>query len=169
MAETALIETERLAIRPFTLDDIEHIYAHLSDPEVMRYYPHALSREECDSWLNKILEDYGTNGYGTFAVCLKETGEYVGQAGVMRRHRDGGEHFFLAYLIRRECWGQGYATETARALIRYGFETLRAPKVEALIACGNSASIRVAEKIGMTRAGTTVHLDAEHYIYEILK
>lgn len=162
-------ETERLKIRMFTPADLEDLYAQLSDPDVMRYYPAVLSEEECRNWLHGILRDYRTSGFGMLAVHLKETGEYVGQAGIMRRLMDGCEHHFLAYLMRKEFWGHGYASEAARRILDYGFQTLGIHKVEALIVPDNTRSIRLAERLGMHFDSTTQHQGREHRVYTLTR
>lgn len=167
MRDNIILETGRLSLRAFTDADFDDIYSHLSDPVVMRYYPSVPSREESETWLQGILRDYEANGFGMLAVHLRETGEYVGQTGVMRRLIGECEHHYLSYLMRREFWGQGYATEAARRVLDNGFETLGIREVEALIAPENTRSIRVAEKLGMQQESLTEHHGREHYVYVI--
>lgn len=169
MSNPILLQTERLILRPFTPADIEDLHAQLSDPDAMRYYHHPSSREESEKWLQGILSDYGTNGFGMLAGCLKETGEYAGQAGVMRRQIDGRERHYLAYLIRKDLWGNGYATEAARCVVDYAFNDLGIEKVEALIRPDNTASVRVAEKLGMQVESTTQQMGRGHHVYVLTR
>jgi [ribosomal protein S5]-alanine N-acetyltransferase len=164
-----LLETERLILRMFTPADLEDLHRQLSDPEVMRYYPKVSSREDSEKWLQGILKDYQSNGYGMLAVCLRDTGEYIGQAGVMRRLIDGCEHHYLSYLLCKESWGHGYATEAVQRILDYGFQTLDIHKVEALIRPDNARSIRLAEKLGMQHESTTEHAGRPHYVYTVTR
>ncbi|MEN6372582.1 MAG: GNAT family N-acetyltransferase [Armatimonadota bacterium] len=167
MDSSILLKTQRLTLRRFIQNDLDELFFQLSDPDVMRYYPATLSREECEKWLEGILRDYQTNGFGMLAVHMMDTGEYVGQAGVMRRQKDGGEHYYLSYLMCRKFWGQGYAIEAARAIMDYSFRTLNVPKIEALIMPDNKRSIRLVEKLGMKRESSIEHNGSEHYIYAL--
>lgn len=170
MSEPIRLETERLILRKFARADIEDLHAQLSDPEVMRYYSHPSSREESEKWLEGILRDYETNGFGMLAVCLKKTGEYAGQAGVVRRQIDGRERHYLAYLIRKGLWGNGYATESARKVLEYAFDDLGIEKVEALIRPDNIASVRIAEKLGMkVEPAAEYHMGHEHRVYGLTR
>jgi len=164
-----LLETKRLILRAFTPADLADLHCQLSDPDVMRYYPAVLSKEECEKWLQGILNDYQSNGFGMLAVHLKVTGEYVGQTGIMRRLVDGCEHFYLSYLMCRKFWGYGYATEAAQRILDYGFQTLGIDKVEALIMPDNIRSIRLAERLGMQHESTIQHRNREHYVYTITR
>ncbi len=159
------LETECLILRAFAPDDIEDLHAQLSDPDVMAYYPSALSREESEKWLQGVLGDCEANGYGMLAMCLRETGEYIGQVGIMRRVIDEREIFYLSYLVCKSFWGHGYATEAVRRILEFGFDTLGIQRVQAIIRPDNARSILLAERVGMTRESTTMHGGREHYVY----
>lgn len=165
MLNDIVMATERLALRRFVLADADDLYGQLSDPDVMRYYDGPMSREQSDKWLQGILNDHKTNGFGMYAVCLKETGEYMGQAGVMRRPDGETVCYYLAYLIRREFWGNGYATEAARAVVDNAFRNLGATRIVALIDPGNERSIRLAERLGLQRDSIVRHMGRDHYLY----
>lgn len=161
-----ILETERLLIRPLTQADIDDLHAMLSDIEVMRYYPAVHSREESEKWLDGILRDYESNGYGMLGAYLKGGREFVGLAGIMRRQIEETERYFLSYLIRKELWKQGYATEAVRSLLDYHFRKLGTPKVQALIRPDNAPSIALAEKLGLRRTESTFLVGGmEHLIY----
>jgi RimJ/RimL family protein N-acetyltransferase len=160
--------TARLRICPFEPSDIDDLHRQMSDFDVMRYYPVPLTRAESDKWLEGILNDYDTNGFGMMALCLRETDEYIGQAGIMRRLSDGIEHHYLSYLLRKEFWGQGYAIEATREIVRYGFETLRISRIESLIRVDNARSIHLAEKLGMHLESTVFHHGKDHQVWSIM-
>lgn len=159
------LETQRLILRTFTQADLENLYCQLSDSDVMRYYPSALSREESEKWLEGILWDYKSTGYGMLGAYLKVSEDYVGQVGIMRRLVQGSEHHFLSYLIQKEFWQQGYATEAVRGILEFGFRMLGIQKVEALIRPVNTRSVRFAMKLGMFRESCIEHQGYEHYVY----
>lgn len=169
MRSPILLKTKRLTIRMFIPDDLDDLYNQLSDPDVMKYYPSVLSKEDCERWLQGILRDYQSNGFGMFAVHLNETGEYIGQAGIMFRRIDGCEHHCLSYLMRKEFWGNGYATEATQKILEYGFETLGIHKVEALIRPDNIRSIHLAERLGMHYESIIQHQGHEHCVYTLTR
>lgn len=169
MPKTILLETERLTLRTFIPADIEDLHNLLSDPDVMRYYPEPLTREQSERWLQGILDDHQINGFGMLAVHLKDSGEYVGQAGVMRRQTDAGEVHYLAYLIRRQFWGHGYASEAARRVVENAFQNCGVEKVTALIDPLNARSIRLAERLGLQFESTIQHMGREHSVYTLTR
>lgn len=169
MCNPVLLETERLTLRMFTPDDFEDLHALISDPDVMEYYPKVSSREDSGMWFQGILRDYQTNGYGMLAVQLKETGEFVGQVGIVSRPAETCAIHYFAYLICKRFWRQGYATEAAQSLLDYGFGTLGVDKVTALIRTDNARSIRLAEKLGLQRESTTLHQGRDHYVYTLTR
>jgi RimJ/RimL family protein N-acetyltransferase len=86
-------------------------------------------------------------------VALKNTGDLIGRCGPMLTEVEGVSEIELGYSLIRSCWGHGYATEAARAALDYCIHVLGHRRVIALIEPGNSASFKVAEKIGMRREG----------------
>lgn len=162
-----LLETERLNIRSFTPDDINDLHRQLSDPQVMRFYPAVHSREDTEKWLQGILKDYETNGCGMLALQLKATGEFIGQAGVMRRVVYGAEVYYLSYLLLKEFWRQGYASEAVRRILDNAFDVLQVPKVIALIRPENRSSIRLAERLGLIFESAAQHAGFEQYVYTL--
>lgn len=152
------LETERLILRRFTPEDVEHLVELDSDPEVMRYLTGGkqTSREKiATETLPWLLSEYESgDGFGRWAAIEKQTGAFIGWFG-LRRHEDtpAGE-VELGYRLRRSAWGRGYATEGSRALIRKGFTELGVLRVVANTMTVNQASRRVMEKLGMTHVRT---------------
>ena len=113
------------------------------------------------------LSDYQEFGYGRFAVELKETGEVIGFCGIKYlKEIDLPE---VGYRYLKEYWGRGIGTEAARACVEFARQDLNINKLIALIIPENTASIRVAEKLGMTR-GPQIHIfgvDADQYEMEL--
>lgn len=145
---TILLESERLILRRFTMQDAEHLYALDNDPEVMRYInggiptPRAMIEQEL---LPRFLAAYEPPGYGFWAAIEKATGAFVGWFSL--RPREGTA--WLGYRLCRAAWGQGYATEGARALLDKAFAEWGVARVAATTYEENVASRRVMEKLGM--------------------
>jgi RimJ/RimL family protein N-acetyltransferase len=144
-----IIETERLLLREFTLDDAELVYTLNSDPEVTRYTGDpirdiAQAREVIEQ---KLIPQYVLQKMGRFAVLVKPTHEFIGWCGL--KFRPERNEIDLGYRFMRSAWGKGYATEAARACLDHGFQTLEVRRVVGHSMPDNIASIRVLENCGM--------------------
>lgn len=163
-----ILETTRLLLRELSHEaDGDFIARLLAHPEVMRYWPAPLTRVEADAWIEKQLGRYERDGYGYWMVSLKETGEPVGQAGIMMIELDDVIEPGLGYIIDFTAWGNCYATEAASACVGYAFNTLGRDRVVAPIRSANVASVRVAKKIGMIPEKSTMFAGFEHQIYTV--
>jgi len=144
------LETDRLTLRQFTLDDVDNLFELNSDPEVMRYLSGGkpTPREKIrDEIIPFHLGVYAASGrLGTWAAESLSSGEFLGWFHFRPGHGEGAE---LGYRLRRAAWNQGYATEGSRALIRKGFTELDVPRVFALTMTVNTGSRRVMEKAGL--------------------
>lgn len=149
-----ILETERLVLRQFELDDAPVVFAINSDPEVVRYAegvtPASLA-ESVSHLRNGPLSDYVEYGYGRWALVLKHSNELIGFCGMKFLKELGLNE--IGYRMARKHWGRGIATEAARATLDYARRNLGMDYVIALIMEENLASIRVAEKLGMTSGG----------------
>ena len=143
------LETERLRLRQFCGPDLDAYARITGDPETMRYLAKgvAFEREDALRSLGYIDGHWRIRGYGLWAVEEKATGELVGRIGLMRP--DGWPGLEVAWLVARERWGKGFATEGGRAALAHAFTVLGVRRAISLIAPENTASIRVAEKLGM--------------------
>ena len=147
-----ILETERLLLRHLVMTDLDALFAFYSDPEVIRYIPDAPrtyqeTREELEWHMNghpRFPE------LGLWATIHKETDRFIGRCGLIPWTIDGQHDVEVAFALARAYWGQGLATEVARALAQYGFEHLNLSRLICLIDHANTASSRVATKIGMT-------------------
>ena len=143
-----ILETPRLLLREFQEEDAPFFYELNEDPEVVRYTgdPPFDSVESARFFL-RSYDQYEKYGYGRWAVLLKPNNEWIGWCGLKHQpelgETDIGFRFFRRY------WGQGYATESARACLDYGFNTLGLKRVVGRAMKDNKASIRVLEKIGL--------------------
>ena len=143
------IETERLILRPFTLEDIEPSYEMNLDKEVSRYTGDGgvISYEEMDKRIRGVvLGDYKDYGYGRFAVELKGIDSFIGFSGLKYLPEYGVTD--LGYRFKQKYWGMGIATEAAKASIEYAFSILDLPELKAYALPENTASVRVLDKLG---------------------
>jgi RimJ/RimL family protein N-acetyltransferase len=151
-----VLETERLILRRFTEDDVDNLVALDSDPEVMRYLNGGIAtpREVVErEILPRFLSYYVRyDGFGVWAAVEKSSGEFIGWFSLRPPDEGRRDEMELGYRLRRSAWGQGYATEGARALIRKDFTELGVQRVIANTYEHNVASRRVMEKMGMTLA-----------------
>jgi RimJ/RimL family protein N-acetyltransferase len=164
-AVNPVIETERLTLRKFTIDDVDAVFAIIGDAETMKYYPQRFSRDDAVGWVEKILERYRRDGFGFYAVTLKGSSDVIGDCGLLRQEVEGDSLLEVGYHFRRDCWGRGYATEAAKHCMAYAFEQLGASKVVSLIRPENVPSRRVAERNGMTVEREVVFHDLPHLLY----
>jgi [ribosomal protein S5]-alanine N-acetyltransferase len=158
--------TQRLYLRRFHPEDVDALARILSDPETMRYYPAPLDRAGVADWIQSNRTRY-PNGHGLWAMILTSTGELIGDCGLVRQNVDGVDEFEIGYHVRRDLWGQGYASEAARACRDCGFAILKVDRLISLIRPENMASRRVAEKNGMTIWKEVIKANLLHYAYAI--
>ena len=143
-----IIETERLLLREFDQSDAIHFYQLNADPEVIRYTgdPPFASVEAARVFLENY-QDYQKNGYGRWVVLLKSNDEFIGFCGLKFNEL---ELVDLGFRFFKKHWNKGYATESARACLEYGFRQLQLEEIIGRAAKDNTASIRVLEKLGMS-------------------
>lgn len=128
-----IFETERLFARKLTKDDFGSLCRILQDPEVMYAYEHAFSDAEVNSWLERQLKRYVTDGFGLWAVILKETGSMIGQCGLTMQDWNGKMVPEIGYLFEKAYWHRGYASEAAKGCKEYAFQSLKLPRVYSII------------------------------------
>jgi [ribosomal protein S5]-alanine N-acetyltransferase len=145
------LTTERLFLRHFHILDREPMYRIFCDADVMRFSDGVKTMEWVHTWLRTCLERYyQTWGFGPYAVVEKRSQTVIGYCGLFFfPDIDGQSEVEIGYRLARSMWGQGYATEAAKAVNDFAFGTLGIKRLIALIDPSNVASIRVAEKIGM--------------------
>lgn len=147
-----ILETDRLILRHLERDDLESLSALYGDPEIRRHFPEGtLTRDETREELEWFLDGHPDHPeLGLWATVLKSSGEFIGRCGLLPWTIEGRPEVEVAYLLAREFWGQGLATEAAEAIVRHAFERLGVTRLICLIDPANEASIRVAERIGMS-------------------
>jgi ribosomal-protein-alanine N-acetyltransferase len=146
------ISTPRLLLRPWTLEDGEAWFNILQEPDILRYFPNPNppARFKADAYIKHHLTHWMHNGYGHWAIVTPEDGRVIGWNGLEYLTELGEVE--VAYLLTKRVWGRGYASEAARAAIRFGFETAGLSAIIGLVHPDNIASIRVLQKCGLTLA-----------------
>jgi RimJ/RimL family protein N-acetyltransferase len=162
-----VIETPRLILREFLPRDADALARVISDPETMRFYPAPFDRAGVEDWIGRNIRRYEKDGHGLWAMDLKPTGEMIGDCGITVQEVDGERLPEIGYHVRRDIWGQGFATEAARACRDYGFERLKAEFLVSLIRPENLASRRVAERNGMKVWKQTTRVGLVHDVYRV--
>lgn len=168
-----VLETERLYLREICQADFDALKKILQDEETMYAYNGSFSDDETQEWLDRQIARYQKYGFGLWAVVLKETDEMIGQCGITMQPWNGSEVLEIGYLLQRNYWHKGYATEAAKACKEYAFTNLKADEICSIIRDTNIPSQRVALRNGMTITDTwTKHyrgVDMPHYRYSVKK
>ena len=116
-----LIETERLLLRELKENDFDGLYKVLADPDIMQHYPYTFDKARVKNWIQRNIERYRIFGFGLWAVCLKETGEIIGDCGLTMQLIHGQIRPEIGYHIRSDKQRRGYAKEAAIAVRDWTF------------------------------------------------
>lgn len=154
-----ILQTRRLTLRELTIEDVGALRPILQDPLVMYAWEHAFTDAEIRAWIETNQARYQRDECGYWAAQESETGRVIGMLGLLMEEVEGERRLGLGYLLRRDCWGMGYATEGAQALLDEAFQKRNASEVIAEIRSENMPSRRVAERLGMQVEGELV----KHY------
>lgn len=165
------IETNRLFFRELVPSDADGIFELDSNPEVHRYLGNdpVKSMQQCHDAIAHIMNQYEKNGIGRWAAILKETGEFIGWAGLKLESNVNGHNQFydLGYRFIQKHWGKGYASEAAEAFVDYGFNVMKLEKINAFVDTDNLASRKVLEKSGLKFVNTFDYEGTEECWYEM--
>jgi RimJ/RimL family protein N-acetyltransferase len=162
-----ILETDRLRFREMRPSDAQAMFDLNSDPEVVQYTGDGPfeSVEAAKIFLENYQEAYRRAGYARWIVELKSTGEILGWSGLKlwpdKNIVDVGYRFYKKH------WGNGYASESAKACIAYGFDVLKLERIVAHARKENVASLRVLEKCGMKIIGEDQECGGEIFVWEI--
>lgn len=145
------LETTRLLLRKYTLNDKENLIALFTDESVMKHVDMGvMSVENAKTLWEKLVNEFYPQGKDTiYGVFAKDDFRYIGHAAIRPRPQNQKD-WEISYMLKTEEWRKGFATEIARCLIEYGFKELLLPQVFATIDDENYGSIKVAEKAGMS-------------------
>lgn len=149
------LTTERLIIRQWRDDDYAPFARLNADPEVMEFFPSPFSRETSDAMADKIRELIQKRGWGFWALELKSTGEFIGFTGLHTPDENlpCSPCVEVGWRLARKYWGQGLATEAARAARDFAFASLDLDEVYAFTPVQNQRSVAVMQRLGMTDTG----------------
>jgi ribosomal-protein-alanine N-acetyltransferase len=165
--QNALFETERIYIRPFERPDFKYFLKIHQTPKIMKnFFSDVKTTLQAKKKFDFILDHQKKYGFSYWAVCKKDTDEYMGQTGVVT-NPDGSVN--LCFIFPEKFWGRGYGTETTKATLKYVFEVLDLEKVRAMHTIRNVASGNVLKKSGMKFLGEKFVDRFDVAFYELTK
>lgn len=165
------LETERLVIRNIGDQDLDPLLKIYTNSKNMRYVSdgrYDWTRDQLYAKYQDNNQNY-KNGFGIFAVQLKNSGDVIGEAGFFNSFCDL-KTLEIGYIVDSKFWNNGYGYEICKALIKYGFEVLELKEIVSRMYAENLASVRLSEKCGMILINKGITEDEEEYlVYSITK
>lgn len=146
-----VIETERLILREYTLNDFNALFEIVSDLETMQHYPVPFDEQRTKEWIVWNLENYKKFGFGLWAVVLKENGKFIGDCGITIQNIDNEMLPEIGYHIHKKYWQRGYAKEAARAVRDWVFHNTQYNTIYSYMKYTNVGSYATAIAIGMKK------------------
>ena len=143
------ITTDRLFLREMNPDDFQALFRVLGDTETMRHYPYTFDEQRVRDWIERNMNRYQKDGFGLWAVCLKDTGDMIGDCGLTLQNINGEILPEIGFHIRRDCQRKGYAKEAAKAVRNWAFRNTDYTALYSYCKYTNEPSFRTAESIGM--------------------
>lgn len=147
------LRTQRLLLRPWRKDDVAAFVAMSADPAVMEFLRPFPDREACEAWVGRARSHWEQHGFGQWVVELPGEQSFIGVVGLATVSYEA--HFTpaieIAWRLLRALWRRGYANEAAQAALDYGFDKLGLAEIVAVTVPANLRSLRVMERLGMTR------------------
>lgn len=144
-----ILETKRLILREMGITDYDALKSIISDPVNMKYYPKPYDDEGVNRWLNWCINSYRENGFGLWAVILKDTGKMIGDCGISLQNIDSELKPEIGYHLRLDCHHKGYGIEMVRAVKDYFFYNYNYDEVYSYMNINNEPSKKLAIKNGM--------------------
>lgn len=146
-----ILKTQRCILRPWKGTDLLHFSQINADPKVMEFYPATLSRSESDALAEKIQRESELRGYGFWAIEVPGVADFIGYVGLNYWNLEASfaPCVDVGWRLGSAYWGYGYATEGARAALKYGFETLELAEIVAMATVENLRSHKVMQRLGM--------------------
>ncbi len=149
MGKRIILETDRLLLREMNMDDFDALYKVLSDSDIMQHYPYTFDEKRVSDWIERNMNRYRENGFGLWAVCLKDTGEMIGDCGLTLQNIEGEMLPEIGDHIRADHQRKGYAKEAAAAVRDWAFANTDYPALYSYCKYTNVGSYKTAESIGM--------------------
>ncbi len=153
------ITTERLLLRELMPEDFDALYAVLADSDIMQHYPYTFDENRVRGWIEKNRERYRVFGFGLWAVCLRDTGEMIGDCGLTMQNVNGFIRPEIGYHIRGDMQHRGYAREAASAVRDWAFRNTPFRELCSYMKSSNTPSAGCAKAWGCRLAET--YSDAE--------
>ncbi len=144
-----MMETERLILREYAVQDFDALYEILSDEETMQHYPHPYDADGVRVWIERNIERYAIFGFGLWAVVLKETGELIGDCGLTMQNIGKSIKPEIGYHLNKKYWRKGYGSEAARKCRDWTFENTPFQTIYSYMKYTNIASYATAMATGM--------------------
>ena len=143
-----VIETEHLLLREMTENDFDALYKVLADSDIMQHYPYTFDDARVYGWINRNIERYKIFGFGLWAVCLKDTGEMIGDCGLTMQSINGQIKPEIGYHIRADKQRKGYAKEAAIAVRDWTFNNTPFNIIYSYMKYTNEPSAKTAVSYG---------------------
>ena len=169
MSSPIKIETQRLVLREFQAEDLSQLAPIMADPIGMKFSRsgNVLSIAETQVKIHGFIASYQKYGFGKWALISKEYNQLIGYCGIAVESIDGQDEKEIGYRLDSRFWGQGLATEAARATAQYGFKQFKFPYILGLVEHANKASIRILEKLGMQYERKTIFYGIAINVYRL--
>lgn len=164
-----VIETQRLILRELTLDDFDDLYSLISNPITMSHYEKPYDLDGCRRWLNWCVNSYKKNGFGLWAMILKENNQFIGDCGLSIQNIDGVLLPEVGYHIKHEYWRNGYGKEAGNAVIAWAFKNTKYESLYSYMTKDNIASYSTAISLGMKKIKEYKSGNEELLVYKINK
>jgi [ribosomal protein S5]-alanine N-acetyltransferase len=161
-----MIETNRLLLRPFKMSDIENAFEWLGDAEVMKYIPGGPDKkiEDSRNRISKYIDLYTRDGFSKYVIFEKSFRKLIGDCGILRLEDSNLNE--LGFRISKNYWHMGYATESARAVLKYAFDVLNFNEIHAVVESANKISqYMIKNKLGFSYLKNTIHFGIEMELY----
>jgi RimJ/RimL family protein N-acetyltransferase len=164
------LTTDRLRFRSLQPSDKPYLMEFFQNEEATKYlYIKEALNKYCDDWIARQMMRYERDGFSLAALELKETGEFIGQCGLIKQTINGIEELEVGYHLTPQFWGNGYATEAAKGCMKFAFENGIAESIISMIVVENVPSQKVAERNGLIRTIRMVYKGFDIYVYRIEK
>ena len=163
-----MIESGRLIIRPYTINDADTAFTMFNDPDVMAFMPNGCDKSvaETGSRIIKYIDQYKLHGYSKYVLIDKSTNEFIGDCGICKI--ENTEINELGYRIKKSYWNKGFATEGAKSVIDYAFNILGFKEIHAIVEKENKKSVYILEnKLGFKYVGQIFCYETDFDLYRL--
>lgn len=161
------LETERLSLRPYGPDDAALMLQLIGDPRVFFWREEPGTLADAQDWIDRSIALREERKLGWWAVHQRSNDVFVGQCGL--QILPGTEENEIGYHLVHDHWGNGYATEAARAVLDHGFQELHLDRITAVVRPDNTASLRVMEKLAMPYIDNRLHTGITHRFFALTR